>query len=36
MNAINSGDIESIRSNEKFMQLMEHEKIHQIVKKMED
>jgi hypothetical protein len=36
MKAINSGDIGSVRSNEKFMQLLEHEKVDQIMKKLED
>ena len=34
MQAIQSGDLEAIRSNQKFMELMNHEKVHQVMDEM--
>lgn len=36
LNAINSGNIEALKSNQKFMNLINHERVRQIKKRMEE
>ena len=36
LNAINSGDIETLKSNQKFLDLLNHEKVGQIKKRLEE